>query len=55
MFSPLVDVFGDQEVIRLFSEESLVQVQTEAAEEVLRALTGEPLRYGVNERELQRT
>jgi len=24
MFSPLVDVFGDQEVIRLFSEESLV-------------------------------
>ena len=24
MFSPLVDIFGDQEVIRLFSEESLV-------------------------------
>src|SRR5436190_6173782 len=24
MFSPLVDVFGDQEVIRLFSEDSLV-------------------------------
>ncbi|MSO95739.1 MAG: C-terminal binding protein [Thermoleophilia bacterium] len=38
-----------------FSEESLVQVQTEAAEEVLRALTGEPLLYAVNERELQRT
>ena len=24
MFAPLVDVFGDQEVVRLFSEESLV-------------------------------
>lgn len=36
-----------------FSEESLVQVQTEAAEEVLRALTGEPLLNAVNERELQ--
>ncbi|MBI4582239.1 MAG: hypothetical protein HY718_21265, partial [Planctomycetes bacterium] len=35
-----------------FSEESLLQVQTEAAEEVLRALTGEPLRNAVNEREL---
>jgi D-3-phosphoglycerate dehydrogenase len=35
-----------------FSEESLQQVQTEAAEEVLRALTGEPLLNAVNEREL---
>src|SRR5882672_7260219 len=29
MFSPLVDVFGDQEVIRLFSEESLVEAWLE--------------------------
>lgn len=36
-----------------FSEESLVQVQTEAAEEVLRALTGQPLLNAVNEHELQ--
>jgi D-3-phosphoglycerate dehydrogenase len=35
-----------------FSEESLVQVQTEAAEEVLRALTGVPLLNAVNGREL---
>lgn len=35
-----------------FSEESLIQVQTEAAEEVFRALTGEPLLNAVNEREL---
>ena len=35
-----------------FSEESLLQVQTEASEEVLRALTGEPLLNAVNEREL---
>ena len=35
-----------------FSEESLVQVQTEAAEEVLRALTGKPLLNAVNERDL---
>lgn len=35
-----------------FSEESLVQVQTEAAEEVLRALTGKPLLNAVNEQEL---
>lgn len=35
-----------------FSEESLVQVQTEAAEEVLRALTGKPLLNAVNEHEL---
>jgi D-3-phosphoglycerate dehydrogenase len=35
-----------------FSEESLVQVQTEAAEEVLRALTGEPLLNAVNGHEL---
>jgi D-3-phosphoglycerate dehydrogenase len=36
-----------------FSEESLIQVQTEAAEEVLRALTGKPLLNAVNEHELQ--
>lgn len=35
-----------------FSEESLVQVQTEAAEEVLRALKGEPLLNVVNKCEL---
>ena len=35
-----------------FSEESLVQVQTEAAQEVLRALKGEPLLNAVNEHEL---
>lgn len=35
-----------------FSEESLVQVQTEAAQEVLRALTGEPLLNAVNQAEL---
>jgi D-3-phosphoglycerate dehydrogenase len=35
-----------------FSEESLQQVQTEAAEEVLRALTGEPLLNAVNDHEL---
>jgi phosphoglycerate dehydrogenase-like enzyme len=35
-----------------FSEESMLQVQTEAAEEVLRALKGEPLLNVVNEREL---
>lgn len=35
-----------------FSEESLIQVQTEAAQEVVRALTGEPLLNAVNEREL---
>jgi D-3-phosphoglycerate dehydrogenase len=35
-----------------FSEESMLQVQTEAAEEVRRALKGEPLLNSVNEREL---
>jgi D-3-phosphoglycerate dehydrogenase len=35
-----------------FSEESVAQVQTEAAEEVLRALKGEPLLNAVNEQEL---
>ena len=36
-----------------FSEESLLQVQTEAAEEVLRALTGTSLLNAVNEQELE--
>jgi D-3-phosphoglycerate dehydrogenase len=35
-----------------FSEESMLQVQTEAAEEVRRGLKGEPLLNSVNEREL---
>jgi D-3-phosphoglycerate dehydrogenase len=38
-----------------FSEQSLVQVQTEAAEEVLRVLTGERPCHAVNEPELVRT
>lgn len=37
-----------------FSEESLQQVQTEAAEEVVRALTGERLLYAINHHELLR-
>src|ERR1700716_2224037 len=43
MFSPLVDVFGDQEVIRLFSEESLVAAWLE----VERALADAQVELGV--------
>jgi 3-carboxy-cis,cis-muconate cycloisomerase len=43
MFSPLVDVFGDQEVIRLFSEESLVAAWLE----VERALADAQAELGV--------
>jgi 3-carboxy-cis,cis-muconate cycloisomerase len=43
MFSPLVDVFGDQEVIRLFSEESLVGAWLE----VERALADAQAELGV--------
>src|SRR5437667_639917 len=43
MFSPLVDVFGDQEVIRLFSEESLVAAWLE----VERALAEAQAELGV--------
>jgi 3-carboxy-cis,cis-muconate cycloisomerase len=43
MFSPLVDVFGDQEVARLFSEESLVTVWLEFE----RALAGAQAELGV--------
>jgi 3-carboxy-cis,cis-muconate cycloisomerase len=43
MFSPLVDVFGDQEVIRLFSEESLVAAWLE----VERALADAQAKLGV--------
>ncbi len=43
MFSPLVDVFGDQEVIRLFSEESLVAAWLE----VERALADTQAELGV--------
>jgi 3-carboxy-cis,cis-muconate cycloisomerase len=43
MFSPLVDVFGDQEVIRLFSEESLVAAWLE----VERALADAQAEFGV--------
>jgi 3-carboxy-cis,cis-muconate cycloisomerase len=43
MFSPLVDVFGDQEVMRLFSEESLVASWLE----VERALAGAQAELGV--------
>src|SRR2546426_4036280 len=43
MFSPLVDVFGDQEVIRLFSEESLVAAWLE----VERALADVQAELGV--------
>src|SRR5438477_577045 len=42
MFSPLVDVFGDQEVNRLFSEESLVAAWLE----VDRALAAAPAELG---------
>src|SRR5438067_13791248 len=43
MFSPLVDVFGDQEVNRLFSEESLVAAWLE----VERALANAQAALGV--------
>ena len=43
MFSPLVDVFGDQEVIRLFSEESLVAAWLELE----RALADAQAEFGV--------
>jgi len=43
MFSPLIDVFGDQEVIRLFSEESLVAAWLE----VERALADAQAELGV--------
>jgi 3-carboxy-cis,cis-muconate cycloisomerase len=43
LFSPLVDVFGDQEVIRLFSEESLVAAWLE----VERALAAAQAELGV--------
>jgi 3-carboxy-cis,cis-muconate cycloisomerase len=43
MFSPLVDVFGDQDVIRLFSEESLVAAWLE----VERALADAQAELGV--------
>src|SRR2546422_3217405 len=43
MFSPLVDVFGDQEVIKLFSEESLVAAWLE----VERALADAQAELGV--------
>lgn len=40
MFSPLVDVFGDQEVIRLFSEESLVAAWLEVERALADAQAG---------------
>src|SRR5258708_4866987 len=48
MFSPLIDVFGDQEVIRLFSEESLVAAWLE----VERALADAQAELGVIPREV---
>src|ERR1700675_2179624 len=50
MFSPLVDIFGDQEVSRLFSEESLVG----AGLEFERALADAQAELGVIPREAAR-